>query len=135
VRVRSTGSLGITSTRNASPPAKIQGAIVAKETVSYDPEVIQEFARRLYQRARTITLMYALVGLLVGFAVALAVLALTQHGKLENNGVMGIAAIVGALFGYFAGTEKAFKLRLEAQQALCQIEIEKNSRCRSLQPV
>lgn len=108
---------------------------MARELVSYDPEVIQEFARRLYQRARTITLSYSIVGLLVGFAAALLIFASIRHGKFELNGGMGIIAIIGALFGYFAGSEKAFKLRLEAQQALCQVEIEKNSRNLSFQRV
>jgi hypothetical protein len=44
-------------------------------------------------------------------------------------GLFGLAAWVGGYMGRSRGLSKTFKLRLEAQLALCQVEIELNTRC------
>jgi hypothetical protein len=43
----------------------------------------------------------------------------------------GIGAILGGAMGYAIGTEKAFTLRLQAQVALCQVQIEANTRAQA----
>lgn len=41
-----------------------------------------------------------------------------------------IGLLVGAGIGFALGQERAFKLKLEAQVALCQVQIEKNTTAR-----
>ena len=86
--------------------------------ITYDPKIIQEFADRLYAKAKSIVRNYSIVGiLLLGFG-----------GLASQNPIIAlIGAILGGLIGYAIGTEKAFQYRLQAQTALCQVEIESNS--------
>ena len=88
--------------------------------VTYDGAVIQEFASRLYSRANSIIVTFTVVGLIIcGVAGAAA---------LHGNGIAAlIAAAIGAALGFSIGQERAFKLKLEAQVALCQVQIEKNT--------
>jgi len=97
-------------------------------TVQYEPKVIEEFAASLYAQADSIVVGYSLLGVLVGGAGGYVV------GMLP--GISPITAIIGfllgGLVGFVTGTAKAFNLRLQAQQALCQVRIEANTR--ALQP-
>ena len=89
----------------------------------YEPTVIHTFADRLYRQASQIEATYVLLGLLVGggagFAVASA--ARAQLMAVFVIVVIGVA-LVGAV-GYSIGQQKAFSLKLQAQQALCQLQI------------
>ncbi len=108
--------------------------------VAYDPDVIQRFADRLYNRARmiviTLTLVLALVGGVAGFWMGLLLDANSarppRHLSLDELGTELIACLIGAilfgLIGLLAGRERAFLLRLQAQVALCQAKIEENTR-------
>jgi hypothetical protein len=42
--------------------------------------------------------------------------------------VWGIGAVVGGLMGFAIGSQRAFWYKLQAQLALCQMTIEKNTR-------
>jgi len=97
------------------------------EKPNYDPGVIEEFAARLYARAKTIMLVYGVIGFLTGILIAggLSVKA----GREESNGVLLILAVaIPTLIGVLVGKARGFVLRLQAQQALCQVAIEKNTR-------
>ena len=99
---------------------------VTMEKPNYDPGVIEEFAARLYARAKTIMLSYGLLGFLIGILMvgALSVKA----GREDSNGVFLILAVaIPTLIGVFVGRARGFALRLQAQQALCQVAIEKNT--------
>lgn len=87
--------------------------------VTYDPAVIRAFAQDLYDRASTIVAVNTVIGVIVGGIV----------GKFAfgNLGVIILAGLGGAI-GYFIGSQKAFQLKLQAQTALCQVEIEHNTR-------
>jgi len=89
----------------------------------YDSKVIQKFADRLYRQAQTILVSYPLIGglLLMGIFYGIELTYRTHISSL-------IGFIVGALVGYLFAVEKAFKLKLEAQTALCQAKIEENTR-------
>ncbi len=99
---------------------------MATKSVSYDAAVIQEFAQRLYRQAASIILtsifLWALAGGLLGLGAAAAA---------RSEGTIGTAVLIGAvtggLLGFALGRERAFKLKLEAQVALCQVQIEKNT--------
>lgn len=89
----------------------------------FDPKVIQKFADRLYSQARSILISYSLV---LGFLGAGVLYGLELTARIHLNPLLGF--IVGALIGYLMAIEKAFKLKLEAQVALCQVKIEENTR-------
>jgi hypothetical protein len=89
----------------------------------YDSKVIHKFADRLYSQARTILISYPLLG---GLILAGIIYGFELYSRTKINHLIGF--IVGALIGYLIATEKAFKLKLEAQTALCQAKIEENTR-------
>ena len=109
----------------------------------YDPQVIQKFADRLYRRAKIAVVVSTIVGVLFGGMGGL-VFALDAIGlSLETGGPgivaglttgliggLGGAAIVGVVF-FLLGREQAFRLKLQAQTALCQLKIEENTRQQS----
>ena len=87
----------------------------------YNPEVIQKLADKLYSQANTIVVVLTLLGLIVG-----------GFGGFSASQEFGVAAIVGlvlgGIIGYFIGQSRAFMLRVQAQIALCQRQIEYNTR-------
>lgn len=100
--------------------------------ISYDPKVINDFADALYNKAdrivRGMMLRYGFIGFVVGLIVGLYI-----GNKLSPGIVLPLVSataftIISSYIGKKAGEEKAFTIRLEAQVALCQVEIEKNSR-------
>lgn len=89
------------------------------KSVEYDPKIIQEFSDRLYAKANSIIRSYAIVG----------VLLLGIGGLATQEPMFGlIVAVLGGVIGYMLGKEKAFSYKLQAQTALCQVQIETNSR-------
>ena len=86
--------------------------------VSYDPAVIRTFAQTLYDRAATIMFVYTVIGVVIGGTI----------GKVAfGNTGMFILAVLGGGIGYFIGSQRAFMLKLQAQTALCQVQIEQNT--------
>ena len=86
---------------------------------SYDPVVIEKFARILYNRANGMIFQYAAVG---GLACGVA-------GFFTGiPAIMICAVLLGLVVGYWMGSARAFTLKLQAQTALCQLQIEKNTR-------
>jgi hypothetical protein len=90
---------------------------------SYEPEIIFKFADRLYKQARTAVATMTLVGVLLGFGGGLFL-------GIDKLSVVGgvVGAVVLGVVGYLAGRERAFRLKLQAQTALCQVKIEENTR-------
>lgn len=68
------------------------------------------------------TLAFSLVGLVFGYALG-------EYFERNSGRVISMfgAALCGAI-GYSMGTEKALRIRFEAQIALCQAEIERSVR-------
>lgn len=99
---------------------------MTKKSVLYDAGIIQSFANRLYSQAASIIITSTFFGLIVGVVVA-------GGGAIvgKANESVGMATIIGAfvggLLGFLRGRERAFKLKLDAQVALCQVQIEKNT--------
>jgi hypothetical protein len=97
--------------------------------VEYDQSVIQQFAERLYRRASTVVLTYAFLGLLLGVGGAIPVVAMfASHGSDSGKVLYVVLGLIGVGIGWAMGTERAFALRLMAQTALCQAQIERNTR-------
>lgn len=93
--------------------------------VSYDAQVIVTFAERLYKQADSIAATYAIVGALVGASIGAAVG--NAFGGMAFIGLVIGAVVVGAI-AFGIGQQKGFALRLQAQVALCQVQIEANTR-------
>ncbi|MEA2342460.1 MAG: hypothetical protein QOF63_629 [Thermoanaerobaculia bacterium] len=91
---------------------------------AYDPSVILTFADKLYEQAAGMEGAYTMGGVVIGGAIG-AVL-----GGVAGSTLMGgiIAAIVGGAIAWQIGRQKAAALRLQAQVALCQVQIEANTR-------
>ncbi len=102
--------------------------------VTYDPNVIQQFADALYARARSIVIRYTLAGALIGLfggGIALSTVQNATRARLDSSAttLIEIAMVVlAAILGLSSGRQKAFELKLQAQEALCQLQIEANSR-------
>jgi len=93
--------------------------------VAYDPVVIDTLAKKLYARARLIAVVWTLIGLLVGGGGGLfADRALALVGDVASLG----GAIIGGFVGYMLGDSRGLMLRFAAHQALCQKQIEANTR-------
>jgi hypothetical protein len=109
------------------------GVILSGMTI-YDDTVLQQYADGLYQEAKWIVFWTAAKYGLLTFVICLAIGITTGLLKPTNPDataglVFGaIFVVLGVLYGIDAGRRKAFHLQLEAQQALCQRQIEKNTR-------
>ena len=96
--------------------------------VTYDPGVILAYAGRLYRNADAILVLGAILGLAVGWlGGAAAGFYLFRHS--EAAGAMPVIGLVlGCLFGLVSAQGRAMAYRLQAQIALCQVQIEINTR-------
>lgn len=94
----------------------------------YDPAVIQKLADKLYSQANTVVFLWTLFLLLVGGAGGFFITAQPSIPDKNLGMFVGIGAVVGAILGYAIGQARAFQLRVLAQTALCQRQIEINTR-------
>lgn len=99
---------------------------------TYQPEVIQRFADRLYARSATAIVISTLLGVLVGVAVD-PFIHQTLPPNVSNHLPEWSSATLLGVIGLLQGFERAFLLRLQAQTALCQLQIERNTRPRTTQ--
>ena len=94
---------------------------------TYDPDLIQREADRLYRRAAAAAPMSALLGVAIGFVVAPHLLqALPSAISLKCP--EWVVPVVFGVMGWLQGLERGAQLRLQAQAALCQMRIEENTR-------
>ena len=94
---------------------------------TYDPEIIQKFADRLYARSVGVIFVSAALGVLIGL-VAGPFIQQALPPKLALALPEWATAVVLGVLGFLQGMERAFLLKLQAQSALCQLQIEKNTR-------
>ena len=113
--------------------------------VMYSAAIIEQFANRLYERADAIVRWYQFLFGILGFSVGLIFGVVVGIGieyvinPRFSDDPTQVFAVTSAIFsvsfaimfvrhGRKAGELAAFKYRLQAQQALCQVEIERNGR-------
>jgi hypothetical protein len=114
--------------------------------MNYEPEILEEFAQRLYKQAEDIVTHYVMTGIfsggsfgaLVGFGLGFAEHLLTTDKASTGDSLVAglpvalifalLLAAVGGIAGCYAGKEKSFEMQFKAQQCLCQLQIEKNTR-------
>jgi hypothetical protein len=94
---------------------------------TYDPAVIQRSADRLYARAAYVPVVSAILGVLIGF-VGAPYLLQALPPVLSLHCPDWVPAVVLGIIGLGQGLERGAQLRLQAQAALCQLEIERNTR-------
>jgi len=85
----------------------------------YDPQILQQFADKLYSQASSAIILGTIVGVLIGGFLGF------QVGNIIAAVI--IAILLGAL-GCAIGMSIAFQFKLRAQSALCQKQIEENTR-------
>ena len=95
--------------------------------VRYDAAIIKTFATKLYLRAQTTVRLGVVAGAFVGLGLGGAAGGAAGHAGL--GALVGM--VFGAFVGYVVGLSAAFKLKLQAQIALCQVQIEENTRAGS----
>lgn len=98
--------------------------------VRFDADIIETFASKLYFRAGLMVLWYGFLGFLVG-CVAVGPLYYFAPATFIHEFKVLVVSAPPALFlllGIVRGNSKAFDLRLRAQLALCQLQIERNTR-------
>jgi sulfite exporter TauE/SafE len=100
--------------------------------ISYDENIIHTFAGRLYSRAASVMVSYAILGAILG-AIGGTFLTAVSRDLAQLVGlppVLAAGSVLGLLVGLAVGAEKAFALKLQAQILLCQAQIERNTRGR-----
>ena len=91
----------------------------------YEAQVIVQFADDLYRQAGSLPATYTVLGALVGLVIGGGLFAAYEGGALIGAGLG--ALLLGAV-GLKVGQQRAFALKLQAQVALCQVQIEENTR-------
>jgi len=103
----------------------------------YDANILQVYADDLYKQAQSIiattAVKYGLITFLISAPLSGVVFAYISHETKTDLGSTVIFTIIiltalGIVAGISEGRRKAFHLKLEAQQLLCQRQIELNTR-------
>lgn len=90
---------------------------------SYDPQVIRDHADHLYLEATRAPVMYCVASAVIGITAGLGF----GLGLDSVPAGVVIAVVLGAIagwIGYSAGRSVGARMRLAAQEALCQVAIE-----------
>lgn len=96
-------------------------------TTKYNPEIIQQFADQLYNLASWVVFIWTTLWLFIGGGCTFYI-AHKYYAVNDIDKFIIIGSILGACIGYNIGQTKAFSLRFRAQRALCQKQIEENTR-------
>jgi hypothetical protein len=89
--------------------------------IRYEPQIIENFAVSLYRAAKIILILFTLIGVLGGGLGAYILV-----GEIITW-IIGGGVLLGLIFLGIAW-QTAFRLKLRAQLALCQVQIEENTR-------
>jgi hypothetical protein len=104
--------------------------------MKYDEQILLKGAATLEARARQIVVWTAVKYTVIAFgAVAGAgafIRATTASKDLPAEIMGGIAAAIALVIGIVIGLDRAFELRLRAQQLIALVQIEQNTRKSSL---
>ena len=94
----------------------------------YDASVIQLLADKLYSKADRVIGFNAIVGVVLGALAGGGFGAAQLGGSTAATVLALVGAVLFGLVGAFIGYGRSFDLRFRAQQALCQMHIESNTR-------
>lgn len=96
--------------------------------IQYNAEVIEKLAKELYDQAASIERTAGAVGALIFAMGASATIWALDPGTPVAIGLVVFGAMVGGALGMAWARPRAFALRVQAQMALCQVQIERNTR-------
>ncbi len=97
--------------------------IFSPSEIKYSPEIIQVFAKKLYDKADAVTAYYSFLSIFIG--------CIFLNFMIDDKILLAFLGGLSGVIGYYIGQDKAFKYRLDAQIALCQVQIETNTRISS----
>lgn len=98
---------------------------MSTDHVKYDSHLIQDFADRLYFESGRVVMQSTVMAAFLGVIAGLVIAVLTH---VQTTGFVSVCTVLAGCMGYVRGREKAFSLKLQAQQALCHMYTEKNTR-------
>jgi hypothetical protein len=102
-----------------------------RQKVDYDPQVIEKFATSLYRKSisaqRGSVACGAVLGALFGGVPLTSLGASWPIPHSFGFATLLAGAIVGGIIGYVIGDARSFGYKLQAQAALCQVEIQRNT--------
>ena len=99
--------------------------------IDYESQVIERFAHQLYRRAAAASKVSLLFGAFLGGVFGgIPLTSLSAHWPVPH--ALGYFTLIGAsvsggYLGHLVGEARAFGYKLQAQSALCQVEIERNT--------
>ncbi len=117
---RDAAAHAVTRTRDAAEGH----SIIGDGNVVYDEQIIAEYANFMYRRAFWVVVITTVIWAVIGGAIG-GIFGQMMRG-FDSLGF--VTMIVGGLLGFWNGQQKAFWLKLAAQVALCQAQIERNTR-------
>jgi hypothetical protein len=103
----------------------------------FDPNIIERYAEQLYRKADSVRVGSAITGAVLG--VVFGGVPISPVGAyLPIPSTFGLAtillgAILGAFLGYAIGEGRAFRIRLQAQLVLFQLQLERNTSAATVQ--
>ena len=97
----------------------------------FDPSVIERYAEQLYRKADSVRVGSIITGAVLGAIVGAAPMT-PFDSYLPIPATFGMAAILigallGGFLGYAIGESRAFRIRLQAQMVLFQLQLERNT--------
>jgi len=98
---------------------------------AYDPRVIEQFAEKLYRKASAFVAGSVAIGASLG--AAFGSVPLTSLGaawpvpSYLGFATLLLGGVVGGAIGYVIGDTRSFGYTLQAQSALCQLQLERNT--------
>ena len=99
--------------------------------VDYDPQVIERFAESLYRKAISAQKGSVAVGGVLGAVFGgIPLTSLGDAWPIPHSfgfATAIVGAIIGGIIGFVIGDARAFGYKLQAQAALCQVEIQRNT--------
>lgn len=104
----------------------------------FDPTVMERYAEQLYRRADSVRIGSIVVGAALGIAFGAA--PLSPVGEfLPVPSTFGVAtillgAVLGGFIGFAVGEGRSFRIRLQAQLVLFQLQLERNTAAAHAQP-
>jgi hypothetical protein len=94
--------------------------------MEFDPKFVKEYAGKLSDQSKSIIPAHFFIGLLIGLLIFAEISSMLM-GTYDFL-IMAIGVLIGAFMGLGSGYNKAAELRLRAQELLCQVKMEENSR-------
>lgn len=101
------------------------------ENAVYDIALLQNMANRLNRQSKSVVVIYTVASAIFFSAIFYYSASMGQivnsYFNLAPVKSLGIGLLIGVVLGFALGQKKSAQLKLAAQLALCQIQIEKNT--------